>query len=68
MDYNMYCEQYRELCNGLIVLQEQRIDDLIEKCTTELHIEISKRKRLEQAVDLISTEAMSSNKKKKQKP
>lgn len=65
MDYNLYCEQYRELCNGLIALQELRIDDLIEKCTTELHIEISKRKRLEQAVDLISTEAMSSNKKKK---
>lgn len=65
MDYNLYSEQYKELCNGIFVEQEERIDRLIEKCTTELHIEISKRKRLEQAVELISTEAMSANKKKK---
>ena len=43
----------------------ENIDRLIDDYTAQLNLEISKRKRLEQAVELISAEALSLNKKKK---
>lgn len=65
-DYDVYCKNYHDLCNGVIANTESRIDALIADCITRLNIEISKRKRLVQAVDLITEEALSLNKKKKE--
>lgn len=65
-DYDVYCKNYQNLCNGVFANTESRIDSLIADCITKLNIEISKRKRLVQAVDLISEEALSLNKKKKE--
>lgn len=65
-DYDVYCKKYQELSNGIFADTESQIDTLIADCITKLNIEISKRKRLVQAVDLISQEAISLNKKKKE--
>lgn len=65
-DYDVYCKRYQELSIGIFANTESQIDTLIADCIEKLNIEISKRKRLVQAVDLISAEALSLNKKKKE--
>ena len=65
IDYTSYCEKIKDIESAVFIPAGDQIDRLIEDCTSRLQIEISKRKRLEQSVDLISQEAMSANKKKK---
>ncbi|MDP2414294.1 ATP-binding protein [Daejeonella sp.] len=56
-DYEAYLTEIDKLETGIFKSAIQTIDELIEDYTTRLNIEISKRKRLEQAVDYISQEA-----------
>lgn len=64
-DFDTYLNEFRLLEQTLFKSINENIDLLIDDYTTRLNLEISKRKRLEQAVELISTEALSLNKKKK---
>lgn len=64
-DYDAYCEEYGILVKTTFKEAEEKIDTLIEAYTKTRNLEISKRKRLEQAVELISTEAKSINQKKR---
>lgn len=65
MDYESYLNEINLLEQTVFTTANDQIDSLVDEYTKRLNIEISKRKRLEQAVDLISEEAMSLNKKKK---
>lgn len=65
LDFDTYLNELKLLEQGLFKDAIAEVDSLIEEYTQRLNIEISKRKRLEHAVELISTEAMSINKKKK---
>ena len=65
LDFDTYLNEFKLLEQGLFKDAIAEVDSLIEEYTQRLNIEISKRKRLEHAVELISTEAMSINKKKK---
>ena len=56
-DFEAYLEEFEKLEYGIFQDASQTIDDKIEDYTTRLNIEISKRKRLEQSVEYISTEA-----------
>jgi signal transduction histidine kinase len=56
-DFEAYLAEYEKLSLGIYKDAETKIDDLITEYTDKLHIEISKRKRLEQAVNYISDEA-----------
>ena len=56
-DFEAYIEEFGKLEYGIFQDASQTIDDKIEDYTTRLNIEISKRKRLEQSVEYISTEA-----------
>ncbi|MBO6306885.1 MAG: ATP-binding protein [Paludibacteraceae bacterium] len=64
-DYNAYCEEYETLLKTTFKEAEEKIDNLIEAYTKARNLEVSKRKRLEQAVELISSEAKSINQKKR---
>ena len=64
-DFETYLNEYKILEQTIFRAINDRIDQLIDAYTTRLNLEISKRKRLEQAVELISAEALSLNKKKK---
>lgn len=65
IDYESYLEEFKILDENVFKVNYNCIDDLVEEYTERLKLEINKRKRLEQAVDLISKEALSSNKQKK---
>lgn len=65
LDFDTYLNEFKLLEQSLFKDAIAEVDSLIEEYTQRLNIEISKRKRLEHAVELISTEAMSINKKKK---
>ncbi|MDR3695504.1 ATP-binding protein [Mucilaginibacter sp.] len=66
-DFESYLVEYEKVVSTLFVATEEKIDDLINEYTTRLQLEISKRKRLEQAVDFISQEAKkATNKKEKE--
>lgn len=56
-DYEAYLEEFNKLEIGLFNDSFDSVDQLVNDYTTKLNIEISKRKRLEQAVDFISIEA-----------
>jgi len=56
-DWDAYTLEYEKLYANLITPTEDRIEELVDDYTTRLQIEISKRKRLEQAVNYISDEA-----------
>ncbi|MEX2438043.1 MAG: ATP-binding protein [Candidatus Babeliales bacterium] len=56
-DYEAYVTEYEKLHNSLLKNAYDKIDLYMEDYTNKLHIEISKRKRLEQAVDFISQQA-----------
>lgn len=65
-DFYTYLDEYKILRDTLFLTAFQEIDELIDLYTQQLDIVISKRKRLEQAVDLISSEALSFNRRKKE--
>jgi len=56
-DWEAYISEFEVLNSNIYVKAENEIDELISVYTNRLNIEISKRKRLEQAVDNISIEA-----------
>lgn len=56
-DYEAYIDELQRIESGLFQHAVNKIDDYVEDYTNRLNIEISKRKRLEQAVDFISSEA-----------
>ena len=63
-EYEAYLAEYENLQNNLIQGATGKVDLLMEDCTNRLQIEISKRKRLEQAVDFISQQAEKATKQK----
>lgn len=63
-DYEAYLTEFEKLQNSLLRNASNRVDILMEDYTNRLHIEISKRKRLEQAVDFISNQATKATKQK----
>ncbi len=63
-DYEAYLTEYEKLQNCLLRDATDKVDLLMEDYTSRLQIEISKRKRLEQAVDFISQQAEKATKKK----
>ena len=64
-DFDTYLNEFKILEQTVFKNINENIDQLIDDYTAQLNLEISKRKRLEQAVELISAEALSLNKKKK---
>ncbi len=64
-DYESYLYEFRLLDESVFKPHFEQIDSLVNEFTSRLELEVNKRKRLEQAVDLISKEALSSNKQKK---
>lgn len=65
IDFETYLKEFQILEETLFRNAANEIDDLVTEYTERLNIEISKRKRLEQAVELISTEAKKTNAEKK---
>ena len=65
IDFETYINEFQLLENGLFKEASKVIDDLVDEFTSKLNLEISKRKRLEQAVEFISVEAKKTNTKKK---
>lgn len=65
MDFETYLSEYRILEETLFKNAYVEVDAIISNYSERLNIEISKRKRLEQAVEFISTEAVKINTKKR---
>jgi signal transduction histidine kinase len=65
IDYESYLKEFSVLEQTLFTNSINQIDDLVDEITKRLDVEISKRKRLEQAVELISVEAKKINNQKK---
>jgi signal transduction histidine kinase len=65
IDYETYLKEFQILETGLFRNTIDEIDNIIDEITKRLDLEISKRKRLEQAVELISIEAKKTNNQKK---
>lgn len=65
VDYESYLNEFKLLDESVFKPRFEQIDSLVNEFTERLELEVNKRKRLEQAVDLISKEALSSNKQKK---
>ncbi|OJV81782.1 MAG: ATP-binding protein [Bacteroidia bacterium 44-10] len=65
IDFDTYLKEFRILEETLFKNAVDEIDIIVSEYTKKLNIEISKRKRLEQAVELISTEAKKTNTEKK---
>ena len=65
VDYESYIEEFKILEESVFNPHFAQIDCLVDEFTQRLKLEINKRKRLEQAVDLISKEALLTNKQKK---
>lgn len=66
IDYESYLNEFNILDKNVFKSHFEQIDSLVEEFTNRLKLEVNKRKRLEQAVDLISKEALSINKQKKE--
>ncbi|WP_190809537.1 ATP-binding protein [Flagellimonas sp. S3867] len=56
-DYEAYVDELKKLESGIFLKAIDDVDTYVDDYTERLNIEISKRKRLEQAVDFISIEA-----------
>ncbi|TDD94551.1 ATP-binding protein [Flavobacterium cellulosilyticum] len=65
LDFETYLKEFQLLEQNIFNKANNKIDFLIEEYISKLKIEISKRKRLEQAVDFISVEAKKTNSKKR---
>jgi len=64
-DFETYLDEFKILNDTIFPEAYAEIDQLVDEFKTKLNLEISKKKRLENAVTLISEEALSLNKKKK---
>lgn len=64
-DYNTYLNELSRIENDLFIPANNQIDTLVDDTVKKLDLELSKRKRLEQAVDFISIEAKKINTQKK---
>lgn len=64
-DYELYLNKSEELLNEVIVPAYQALDGLVQTTTELLHIELSKRKRLEQIVDEMIIDANKVTKQRK---
>ena len=64
-DYETYLNEFKQINDTIFERAYSEIDNLVDEFKIKLNLEISKRKRLENAVNLISEEALSLNKKKK---
>ena len=56
-DYNYYIIEFEKVNKDIFINALQQLDSIIEQYSSRLHIEISKRKRLELAVDQVSADA-----------
>jgi Histidine kinase-, DNA gyrase B-, and HSP90-like ATPase. len=56
-DYGYYITEFEKVNNNIFNQALQQLDIIIEQYSSRLHIEISKRKRLELAVDQVSADA-----------
>ena len=65
VDYDSYLNEFKLLDESVFKPHFEQIDSLVNEYTERLELEVNKRKRLEQAVELISKEALSSNKQNK---
>lgn len=65
LDFDTYNSEFRILEETLFKNAMQEIDNFVSSYSEKLNLEISKRKRLEQAVEFISTEALKVNYKKR---
>ena len=65
IDYNTYLEEFDRLEQTVFISASHKVDSLVDKTIKNLNITISKRRRLEQAVDFISKEAKKINIEKK---
>ena len=65
VDYDSYLNEFKIIDESVFKPHFEQIDSLVNEFTERLELEVNKRKRLEQAVDLISKEALSTNKQKK---
>ncbi|MDG2431089.1 ATP-binding protein [Flavobacterium sp.] len=65
IDFETYLKEFKVLEQNIFNKANSEIDNLVEEYITKLDIEISKRKRLEQAVEFISFEAKKTNTKKR---
>lgn len=64
-DYAAYVEEMEQLDANIFTDTVKKLDILVDKTVTELAISVSKRKRLESAVDFISQEAKQINSEKR---
>ncbi|WP_261512741.1 ATP-binding protein [Chryseobacterium paludis] len=65
IDFDTYLSEYKILEETLFKNAISEVDTIVSNYSEKLNIEISKRKRLEQAVEFISTEAVKVNTKKR---
>lgn len=63
-DYDVYLEEFEKINVNIFKKAEIRLDTLVESYTSTLNLQINKRKRLEMAVELISSEAQNITRKK----
>lgn len=64
-DYDSYRLELKSLDETVFSAASAAIDSVVSDCVTRLELEISKRKRLQQAVEQISDDAISLGKKKR---
>lgn len=63
-NWESYLEEYSRISNEYFNNADKKIEELLNKFQHELNIEISRRKRIEKHVDLISEEAKDTTKKR----
>jgi signal transduction histidine kinase len=64
-DWEAYLEKYIEIDENIFSKAEEDISNLLEKYREELHLKVSKRKRIELALEQISNEAKDITRKKR---
>lgn len=64
-DYNTYLQEFEKLDQSLFMDANNELDILVNKTIQALALTVSKRRRIEQAVDFISSEAKKHNNEKK---
>lgn len=64
-DYELYLKEFQILNDTIFNEASNSIDDLVEEYISRLDLELDKRKRLEQAVEFISSEAKKENSRKR---
>lgn len=64
-DYDSYRKELKILDDTLFAKASESIDAMVSDCAKRLELEVSKRRRLQQAVEQISDDAVSQSKKKR---